>query len=170
MSGDYVQRGEPAIFNKYLRTRTALMAGADLVLELPVFGAVSSAADFAGCAVSSLEKSGLADILSFGSECGNLNFLKSQAEYADTETEEISLLIRQGLKKGLSWPAARAGAYETAGYGTISSSPNDILGVEYLKALKKLHGAFSHSTHRSRLPQQNPRWFFCFRHGGAKSH
>ena len=69
MSGDYVQRGEPAIFNKYFRTRTALMSGADLVLELPVFGAISSAADFAGCAVSSLEKSGLVDILSFGSEC-----------------------------------------------------------------------------------------------------
>ena len=141
MSGDYVQRGEPAIFNKYLRTRTALMAGANLVLELPVFGAVSSAADFAGCAVGSLEKSGLVDILSFGSECGNLNFLKSQAEYTDTETEEISILIRQGLKKGLSWPMARAAAYETAGYGTISSSPNDILGTEYLKALKTLHSS-----------------------------
>ena len=146
MSGDYVQRGEPAIFNKYLRARTALMAGADLVLELPVFGAVSSAADFAGCAVSSLEKSGLVDILSFGSECGNLNFLKSRAEYTDTETEEISFLIRQGLKKGLSWPMARAAAYETAGYGTISSSPNDILGTEYLKALKNLHSSMEPFT------------------------
>jgi len=139
MSGDYVQRGEPAIFNKYFRTRTALMSGADLVLELPVFGAISSAADFAGCAVSSLEKSGLVDILSFGSECGNLHFLKSQAECMGMETEEISSLIRQGLKKGLSWPMARADAYETAGYGAVPSSPNDILGIEYLKALKELH-------------------------------
>ncbi len=139
MSGDYVQRGEPAIFNKYLRTQTALMSGADLVFELPVFGAISSAADFAGCAVSSLEKSGVVDILSFGSECGNLDFLKSQAECMDTETEEISSLIRQGLKKGLSWPMARADAYETAGYGAVPSSPNDILGIEYLKALKDLH-------------------------------
>ena len=146
MSGDYVQRGEPAIFNKYFRTRTALMSGADLVLELPVFGAISSAADFAGCAVSSLEKSGLVDILSFGSECGSLDFLKSQAECMDTETEEISFLIRQGLKKGLSWPTARASAYETAGYGALPSSPNDILGIEYLKALKELHSSMEPFT------------------------
>ncbi len=146
MSGDYVQRGEPAIFNKYLRTKTALMSGADLVLELPVFGAISSAADFAGCAVSSLEKSGVVDILSFGSECGSLDFLKSQAECMDTETEEISFLIRQGLKKGLSWPTARASAYETAGYGALPSSPNDILGIEYLKALKELHSSMEPFT------------------------
>ena len=146
MSGDYVQRGEPAIFNKYLRTQTALMSGADLVFELPVFGTISSATDFAGCAVSSLEKSGVVDILSFGSECGSLDFLKSQAECMDTETEEISSLIRQGLKKGLSWPMARASAYETAGYGALPSSPNDILGIEYLKALKELYSSMEPFT------------------------
>ena len=64
----------------------------------------------------------------------------------DTETEEISFLIRQGLKKGLSWPTARASAYETAGYGALPSSPNDILGIEYLKALKELHSSMEPFT------------------------
>ena len=146
MSGDYVQRGEPAVFNKYFRARTALISGADLVLELPVFGAVSGAADFAGCAVSSLEKSGIVNLLSFGSECGSLDSLRAQAECMDTETEEISSRIRQGLKEGLSWPMARANAYKTAGYDAVPSSPNDILGVEYLKAINRMHSSMEPFT------------------------
>ena len=187
MSGDYVQRGAPAIFGKALRAESALSCGADLVLEMPVFGAVSPAADFAACGVSLLEKAGIADFLCFGSETGDLNALSRQAELADSETEAVSAAIRKGLREGLTWPQARAKAYKEAGqpsggaifcganpnstmpdgtgpcsvnsYGanpdspasadatpdntnpTIPDTPNDILAVEYLRALKKTGSA-----------------------------
>jgi len=142
MSGDYVQRGTPAIYNKYMRARTALLSGADLVLEMPVYGSAASAADFSACGVSMLEKTGVVDFLSFGSECGNMEALKEQAALYENENEEISLLIKEGLKSGLSWPAAREQAFRTfyskkgEPIPAMSAAPNDILGCEYLKALK----------------------------------
>lgn len=151
MSGDYTQRGTPAIFNKYMRTRSALLSGADLVVELPVFGTIAGAADFADCGVSLLSAMGAVDFLSFGSECGSLETLKRQQERFYTENEEISLLIKEGLKNGLTWPQAktRAAALSSGQDGlspennrtSPAFSPNDILGAEYLRALKKYQSA-----------------------------
>lgn len=149
MSGDYVQRGAPAVYSKYMRARTALLSGADLVLEMPVFGSVSSAEDFAACGVSMLNHTGVTDYLCFGSESGDLESLKAQAALYDNETEEISSLIRTGVRSGLSWPKARETAFKTVrreGTGAKAgawnektasplSSPNDILGCEYIRAL-----------------------------------
>lgn len=154
MSGDYTQRGTPAIYNKYRRALAALLSGADLVVELPVFGVVAGAADFADCGVSLLSQMGIADFLAFGSESGCLNALTAQQELLSRETEEVSLLVREGLKQGLTWPMARARALELSAAATAAEtgepqhstakteagvpvSPNDILGVEYLRALKK---------------------------------
>ncbi len=144
MSGDYTQRGTPAIYSKYMRAKTALFAGADLVLEMPVYGSVSSAPDFAECGVNTLASTGLCDFLFFGSECGDIKTLKTQAHVLSDESEEISEKIRDGLKRGLSWPDARALAYgETA---SVVSSPNDILGIEYIRAIEKHHLAIEPVT------------------------
>lgn len=135
MSGDYTQRGTPAIYSKYIRAKAALMAGADLVLEMPIYGSVASAPDFAECGVNILESSEICDYLFFGSESGDIECLKQQAAVLSDESEEISVKIKAGLKSGLSWPEARANAYGSE--APIASSPNDILGIEYLRALSK---------------------------------
>ena len=137
MSGDFVQRGEPAVFDKYTRTRMALSCGADLVLELPVAFATSSAEDFAACGVALLDKLGAVDILCFGSELGEL------------EPEEFKSRLRELLKRGLSYPAARYAALSD--HGVLKnplSSPNNILAVEYLKALKRRKSAIAPVTIR----------------------
>ena len=136
MSGDYTQRGTPAIFSKYMRARTALMAGADLVLEMPVFGSVASAPDFSDCGVSTLNSTGVCDHICFGSESGDLERLTDLAFAFNTETEELSEKIRSGLKSGLSWPQARAAAYKE--YGSVPSTPNDILSIEYIRSIHRL--------------------------------
>ncbi len=144
MSGDYTQRGTPAIYSKYMRAQTALLAGADLVIEMPVFGSVSSAPDFAECGVKLLDSTGICDFLFFGSESGNLSTLTEQANALSDESEEISLKIKDGLKNGLSWPDARANAY--GGSEIIASSPNDILGIEYIRAIKRVQSNITPMT------------------------
>ena len=157
MSGDYTQRGTPAIFNKYVRAKAALLSGADLILEMPVYGSVVSAQDFASCGVNSLSATGICDCLFFGSEAGDIELLKKQAEFMSGESEEVSALIKEGLKSGLSWPAALAKAHgtnvSTANAAAenasvekanvvqelVATTPNDILGIEYIKAINKLH-------------------------------
>lgn len=153
MSGDYTQRGTPAIYTKYMRARTALLAGADLVLEMPVFGSVASAPDFAACGVNSLHAAGICDFLFFGSESGDIAELKTQAESLENESEEVSAAIRQGLKSGLTWPQARAYAYETvSGNEIVPGSPNDILGIEYIRSLNKLSSSMEPATVRRTDP------------------
>ena len=143
MSGDYTQRGTPAIYSKYLRAKAALTAGADLVLEMPVFGAVASAPDFARTGVNGLAATGVCDHLFFGSESGNIDTLSRQADLLDNESKELSDAIKSGLKNGLTWPQARAQAYQTVGSdgadneSAVSSLPNDILGVEYIRAIRE---------------------------------
>lgn len=136
MSGDYTQRGTPAIYSKYMRAKAALLSGADLVLEMPVYGSASSAPDFAECGVNTLTATGICDYLFFGSESGDMELLHKQADILSDESEEISSKIKAGLKSGLSWPDARASAYGDDKH--IASLPNDILGIEYLRAIKKL--------------------------------
>ena len=139
MSGSFVQRGEPAIFDKWTRTEAALKNGVDLVLELPVLFAASNAETFARAAVRILEESGIVDILCFGSESGDLRSMQEAARLMENETEEFQKLLKEQLNEGLSYPAARAKALETVSQinSEILSRPNHILGLEYLKALDR---------------------------------
>lgn len=144
MSGDFVQRGEPAVYDKYTRTQMALNAGADLVIEIPSVFATSSAEDFATCGVSLFHQSGIVDTLCFGSECGDVPPLESIATYLNSEPPNFQLALKKQLKEGLSYPLARHHALlDVAGeqkhlWDSILASPNNILGIEYIKAIKKL--------------------------------
>ena len=107
MSGDFTQRGMPAILDKYTRARMALACGADLVLELPVRFACASAEFFAGGAVSLLDRLGVVDSLCFGSECGDAGLLQKAASVlAEAEAlESFRSTLREGIRNGLSFPA-----------------------------------------------------------------
>lgn len=132
MSGNFVQRGKPAIFSKAERARAALLCGADLVLELPVTAAVSSAENFAQEGVWLL--SGFCDKLCFGAETADPQALMATAQAL--LAQEFPELLKAQLEKGLSFPAARQAALEEMGLdGQILSRPNDILAVEYCKAI-----------------------------------
>lgn len=139
MSGNFTQRGTPAIYDKYTRTRAALAGGADLVAELPVSFACSGAERFASGGVSILNAFGCVDEIVFGSECGNTDILKKLA--AAVEDREVSAEIQKYLSTGMTFAAARQKAVEAI-YGSdtaeILSEPNNILGVEYIKALNRL--------------------------------
>ncbi len=149
MSGDYVQRGEPALLDKHVRTEMALRAGADLVLELPFPFCCSSAEDFASCAVSLLDSLGVVDFLSFGSEAGSSESLTSAARLLSDEPEEYRLALKNALAGGLSFSAARQKALECClpgGPASVLGSPNNILGVEYIKALLRLGSSITPVT------------------------
>ena len=140
MSGNFVQRGEPAIFNKYVRTLSALLNGVDIVIELPVFYACASADIFAFGAVDILNKTGIVDSLCFGSENGDIDKLYLAAEILSNETDEFKNIIKNEISKGISYPEARLNALSifTGKNMSYLSSPNNILSVEYLKALIKI--------------------------------
>ena len=132
MSGNFVQRGMPAVFPKMVRAEAALRCGADLVLELPVTYALSSAEGFAAGGVSIL--GGFCDELCFGSESGTEQSLMAAAEILLSPA--FSAALRTHLDEGLSFPAARQKAMAELGAdAALLSSPNDILGVEYCKAI-----------------------------------
>ncbi|MGC6177955.1 nucleotidyltransferase [Lacrimispora sp. 38-1] len=140
MSGDFVQRGSPAIYDKYTRTAMALSCGADLVLEIPSIFASSSAEDFASCAVALLNGLGAVDSLCFGSESGDMEKLSAIATILANEPAIYSEELRIQLKKGATFPEARNSALVTSGAvreedASILASPNNILGIEYLKAI-----------------------------------
>lgn len=146
MSGDFVQRGEPALFDKYARTRLALMAGADLVLELPHLYAAASAEYFATGAVSILNGLGCVDHLCFGTEEKDLSSLHKIADLLSHETPAFSRALSEALKKGLSYPAARMAALKQEFPDldpSVLTSPNNILGIEYLKALLRSSSTIS---------------------------
>lgn len=139
MSGSFVQRGEPAFFDKWTRAKAALLNGVDMVLELPVLFATANAETFASAAVRILEETGIVDVLCFGSESGNLSNLQEAAKLMTDETEEFRTLLKSHLDLGLSYPTARSKALETISNinSKILSEPNDILALEYLKALER---------------------------------
>ncbi len=146
MSGYFVQRGEPALFSPKIRTRAALENGADLVLELPITGAINAAGYFAETAVFCLHRLGCIDCLSFGSESGNLEALWGIAEMLDSENMENALKIQ--LETGVSYAAARTLALEDLKVdGTLLRGANNALGVEYLRSLKKLGSAIQPWTY-----------------------
>ena len=146
MSGSFVQRGEPAIFDKYLRTKTALLAGADLVLEIPAAFSTASAHEFAAYGVALLSAIGV-DAVVFGSECGQIEILKQAAYALNYESAEFQERLRKGLKAGLTYPQARAKALEMEDtWASVLSSPNNILGIEYLRAAEDLHSLMEFYT------------------------
>lgn len=130
MSGNYVQRGQPAIVDKTLRAKAAVMAGADLVLELPITAALNSAEGFAAEGVRIL--SHFCTHLCFGAETADANALMETAKALLSEA--FPLHLRTQLDKGLSFPAARAAALTKMGITAITK-PNDILATEYCKAI-----------------------------------
>lgn len=144
MSGSFVQRGAPALLDKRLRAETALRCGADLVLELPVLYAVSSAEFFAAGAVALLDRLGIVTHLCFGSECGDTGALERIAQIFSEEPEEYRNVLRHSLKQGASYPKARLQALSAMKFPDlpqnceeILSSPNNILGIEYIRALRR---------------------------------
>lgn len=139
MSGSFVQRGEPAFFDKWTRAKAALMHGADMVLELPVLFATANAETFASAAVRILEDTGIVDVLCFGSESGHLSMLQDAANFMIDETEEFRSILKTNLDTGMSYPTARSKALETISNinNEILNQPNDILALEYLKAIKR---------------------------------
>ncbi len=139
MSGNFVQRGTPAIMDKYARAEAALKSGVDLVLELPTMYATASAEYFALGGVSLANTLGCVTHLSFGSEYGQADKFMEAAKLLLNEPEEMKLPLKEALKEGLSYPAARAHAVKVSHpeLADILEEPNNILGIEYCKALLK---------------------------------
>lgn len=136
MSGNFVQRGDTAIAEKRIRTEAALRCGADLVLELPVLWAMSTAENFALGTVSILKNMGC-DKIMFGSECGDISSLIKAADIL--LSDEFSEKLATELKKGITFAAARETAAKELGFeGEILSKPNNNLAIEYIKAAKKI--------------------------------
>ncbi|WP_036609189.1 tRNA(Met) cytidine acetate ligase [Oribacterium sp. P6A1] len=177
MSGDFVQRGEPAIFDKYRRCRDALRNGVDMVVQIPEFFSTSSAEDFAAGGVATLRSLGMVDTILFGSESGDMEALRKVAELeldSGSENAKLNSAIRDNVEAGMSYARARAEAIrlvlsgdddraflhmlddvcsgteevlpgtdrseETAAFGKLK--PNDILGIEYIKAVKRQGDCF----------------------------
>lgn len=137
MSGSFVQRGGIAIYDKWTRARSALENGADLVLELPVAYALSSAEGFSKGGVKILDATGVVDALCFGSESGDISELTSCAKALLLETPEISQKIKAFMNEGLPYAKARANAYAGILDTQLLSQPNNILAIEYIKAILK---------------------------------
>ena len=145
MSGDFVQRGEPAIIDKYERTRMALLNGADLVLELPAVFATASAEFFAGGGISILKNTGIVDMLCYGVESVDHELTKLVAGMLKNPPAEYSASLARLIQGGMSFPAARSRAlceYFQDNYDSsldkldaFIASPNNILAIEYEKAL-----------------------------------
>ena len=139
MSGNFTQRGDFAVFDKYSRTKTALENGIDLVIELPVIYSCATAEKFAFGGVDILNSLGCVSEIYFGSECGNMEALRNTADIL--QSSEISEKIKKYLSLGQTFAKARENA--VADIDKISAeilkSPNNILGIEYIKALNKIN-------------------------------
>jgi len=151
MNGNFVQRGEAAMIDKWTRTKMALASGVDLVIELPLVYGIRSAEFFSFGAVSLLEKCGIVDSLVFGSESGDITPLKEAANILGNENSYFKTRLQKHLIKGLPFPKARENTIKeylsvnpnhttcnTNCLLQILAEPNNILGIEYLKALEKI--------------------------------
>ncbi len=147
MSGNYVQRGEPALFDKWTRAKAAVLSGVDLVIELPTPYGILTAEKFAFNSIYILNSLGCVDFLNFGSECGDIDLLKRCADAVVSPDLSNSLSIR--LDSGLSFAKARCDAVSECFDPSVAGalmSPNNILGVEYIKALNRLGSAIKPQT------------------------
>jgi predicted nucleotidyltransferase len=143
MSGNFTQRGSTSLIDKWSKAESAIQCGVDLVIELPVLYATSSAENFAEGAVKILDSLKVVDYISFGAETSDIEILNKCADVLYCEPREYKTLLSHELKKGVSYPKARENALmmylnDIRKYANVLSSPNNILGIEYLKALKKL--------------------------------
>jgi predicted nucleotidyltransferase len=137
MSGNFLQRGEPALVSKWYRTRMALQAGVDLVFELPYIFATQKAETFANGAVSILDAVGC-DFLCFGSENGDIQDFYKTLEFMEAWNETYQENIKKHIKTGVSYPKAQALSFEELTHNEVLvdlSKPNNILGYHYLKAI-----------------------------------
>lgn len=145
MNGDFVQRGEPAFFDKYTRTRLALLGGADLVFELPSYYGVSSAEDFAFGSISVLHSLPFIEAVSFGiDQTISLDSLKKIASLLNNETDSYKNELFNALSSGKTFPAAREIALQktlSLPAKAIPQNPNSILALEYIKALFSLNSS-----------------------------
>lgn len=140
ISGNFTQRGEPAIYDKWMRARAALENGADLVLELPFCYAVQSAEGFAQGGIGVLDALSCVDFLSFGAENDDIAAMRRIAETLVDEPADFRAALKNALLKGMSYPAARAHALTAVlpnAQDALWAQPNNILGIEYIKALIK---------------------------------
>ncbi|MBQ2311509.1 MAG: nucleotidyltransferase family protein [Firmicutes bacterium] len=145
MSGDFVQRGGPALCDKFLRAEAAVRCGADLVLELPAVYAVNSADYFARGAVRILKGLGCIDTIAFGSESADEEMLCRIAAATAAESTEFSEAVKTGLSEGKSYPEAYQEALKTVHEGldaSVLSSPNDILALSYLREIIRQNAGF----------------------------
>ena len=142
ISGNFVQRGNVSLIDKWSKANMALSNGMDLVIELPTIYSISSAENFAYGAVKILDSLNIVDYISFGSEACNIDVLEKCADVLYKEPPKFVNLLNHELSKGLSFPKARENALlmylnDIRKYSNILSNPNNILAIEYLKALKK---------------------------------
>lgn len=142
ISGNFVQRGNTSIVNKWTKARMALLNGADLVIELPTVYSISSAENFAEGAIKILNSLGIVDTLSFGMEAKDISTLNNIANVLYSEPKEYVTILSHELKKGNSFPKARENALmmylnDIKRYANVMAGSNNILGIEYLKALKR---------------------------------
>lgn len=139
MSGNYVQRGCPSVISKYERARSALMAGADLVLELPIPYCTGSLEYFAKGAVSLISKTGLADHISFGSECGDISLLDEAADLSGRTDAGQDQRLKELLAEGVSYSHAINSILDLPGnIKELTNTPNNLLGIAYIRAAKEL--------------------------------
>ena len=142
ISGNFVQRGNTSIINKWKKARMALLNGVDLVIELPTIYSISSAENFAEGAIKIFNSLGIVDSISFGMETNDIATLNNIANVLYNEPKEYITILSHELKKGNSYPKARENALlmylnDLKRYANVLSGSNNILGIEYLKAMRK---------------------------------
>ena len=142
ISGNFVQRGDTSLVNKWAKTQMALLNGADLVIELPTVYSVSSAENFAEGAIKILNSLQIVNTICFGTETSDFAALNNIANVLYTEPKKYTAMLNHELEKGMSFAKARENAVlmylnDIKRYANIMSGPNNILAIEYLKALKK---------------------------------
>ena len=143
ISGNFTQRGEVSIVDKWEKTKMAINNGVDLVIELPTIYAISSAENFASGAIKILNSLGIVDFIAFGSESNDITILDDIANVLAFEPSQYKTLLSHELARGESYPKARENAVmmylnDVRRFANVLSSPNNILGIEYLKSLKRL--------------------------------
>ncbi len=166
MSGNFIQRGEPALINKFARTEIALANGVDLVIELPLPFAMSSAENFGFGSVKILDSIGIVDCISFGSEHGDITSLQSISNILANEPQEYKNELKNQLSLGLSFPTCRQNALQKyiknhpsmqgiVDLSTLLETSNNILGIEYLKAINRLRSPIKPYTIKRVANQYN---------------
>ena len=163
MSGNFIQRGQPALFDKWTRTKMALLNGVDLVIELPTYYSISSAEYFATGGIGLLNSLGIVDDVCFGASTEDINTLKRIATVLFLEPEGFKKLLHSDLKRGASFPIARSNAlknflkkeYDAKYIADILLDSNNILAIEYLKALQYLNSDINPVSIKRKGPVYN---------------